>query len=415
MGSISALNTFNAEKNLCTNCHFDEQLCLFLVIQLYCPRTKEFIISDVTMTEFHPFPLHENDSQDRKRAPPRLPDGARPSEGCVLRRLASDFNQVVLITSHVEFPHVGELTQTAARFDALDQVVAFLFGERIDQVDRRLVDRENVGRGENPDVVGRRFRGARAGAVAVDRHAAHDGEIGDVPAEMIRHGLAAFDHAFHEVRSARPVVVSFAVQFALAARTRGATDRDVFEASAEAAHRVALKVRQNDHRVVVEKVLADVDFLEPLAALDRQRNVALFVHDVDGREGPAVRLEDLAVTGRRLTGTRIEDVALHDRGGHFRLEGLHPFARNDVGTVRFARMELQGRAARDVAVDELVEFQKSRRAQVLREVDLGAPVGGGAPRSGRFGGLERRRLQTSRHGRDGGEEITTTQHDFFSL
>ena len=162
-----------------------------------------------------------------------------------------------------------------------------------------------------------------------------------------------------------------------------------------------------------EEVLADVDFLEPLAALDRQRNVALFVHDVDGREGPAVRLEDLAVTGRRLTGTRIEDVALHDRGRHFRLEGLHPFARNDVGTVRFPRMELQSRTALDVAVDELVEFQKPRRAQVLREVDLGAPVGGGgAPRSGHFGGLERRRLQTSRHGRDGGEEITTTQHDF---
>lgn len=53
MGSISAPGTFTAEENLCTNCHFDEQLCLFLIIQLYCPRTKEFIISDVTMTEFH--------------------------------------------------------------------------------------------------------------------------------------------------------------------------------------------------------------------------------------------------------------------------------------------------------------------------------------------------------------------------
>ena len=230
---------------------------------------------------------------------------------------------------------------------------------------------------------------------------------------MIRHGLAAFDHAFHEVRSARPVVVSFAVQFALPLSARGAADGDVLEAPAEAAHRVALEVCENDHGVVVEKVLADVHFFEPLAALDRKRHVSVFIHDVDGREGPAVRLEDLAVTGRHLTGTRIEDVALHDRGGHFRLEGLHPFARNDVGTVRFACMELQGRAARDVAVDELVEFQKSRRAQVLREVDLGAPVGGGgAPQSGRFGGLERRRLQTSRHGRDGGEEITTTQHDF---
>ena len=230
---------------------------------------------------------------------------------------------------------------------------------------------------------------------------------------MVRHGLAALDHAFHEVRTARPVVVPFAVEFALALRTRGAADGDVLQAPAEAAHRVALEVRENDHGVVVEKVLADMDFLQPLAALDRQSHVAVFIHDVDGREGPAVRLQDFAVTRRRLTGTRVEDVAFHDRGGNFRLEGLHPFARNDVGTVRFARVKLERGAAGDVAVHELVELQKARGGEVLREVDLRASrAGGGRPLGGRFGGLERRRLQTSRHGRDGGEEITTTQHDF---
>lgn len=302
--------------------------------------------------------------------PRRRPSVIPPRD--VRFRSRSNFDQVVLVRPHVKFAHVGELAQTAARFDALDQIVTFLFGERINEVDRRLVDCENVGRGENPDVVGRRFRGARADAVAVDRHAAHDGKIRDVLAEMVRHGLAAFDHAFHEVRTARPVVVPFAVKFALPLSARGAADGDVLEAPAEAAHRVALEVCENDHGVVVEKVLADVHFFEPLAALDRKRHVSVFIHDVDGREGPAVRLQDFAVARRRLTGTRVENVAFHDRGGNFRLEGLHPFARNDVGTVRFARMELQGRAARDVAVDELVEFQKSRRAQVLREVDRNA-------------------------------------------
>ena len=155
-----------------------------------------------------------------------------------------------------------------------------------------------------------------------------------------------------------------------------------------------------------------MDFLQPLAALDRQSHVAVFIHDVDGREGPTVRLQDFAVTGRRLTGTRIEDVALHDRGGNFRLEGLHPFARNDVGAVWFARVKLQGGTAGDVAVHELVELQKTRGGEVLREVDLGAARAGGGTLGGRFGGLERGRLQASRHGRDGGEEITTTQHDF---
>ena len=119
--------------------------------------------------------------------PRRRPSVIPPRD--VRFRSRSNFDQVVLVRPHVKFAHVGELAQTAARFDALDQIVTFLFGERINEVDRRLVDCENVGRGENPDVVGRRFRGARADAVAVDRHAAHDGKIRDVLAEMVRHGL----------------------------------------------------------------------------------------------------------------------------------------------------------------------------------------------------------------------------------
>ena len=176
---------------------------------------------------------------------------------------------------------------------------------------------------------------------------------------------------------------------------------------------MALEVGEDDHGVVVEKVLADVDFFEPLAALDRERHVSVLIHDVDGREGPAVRLQDFAVTRGRLAGARVKDVAFHDRGGNFRLEGLHPFARNDVGAVGFTRVKFQGGAAGDVAVYELVELQKTGGGEVLREVDLGAArAGGGRSRGGRFGGLQGRGLHAARHGRDGSEEVSTTDHLF---
>ena len=74
-------------------------------------------------------------------------------------------------------------------------------------------------------------------------------------------------------------------------------------ASAIAAHAVSFEVREHDHGIVVEEMLADHELLQVKAARDRQRGVALFIHDVDGRKGPAVRLQDFPVSGRRLAGT----------------------------------------------------------------------------------------------------------------
>ena len=80
---------------------------------------------------------------------------------------------------------------------------------------------------------------------------------------MVDDSLARVRHVFHEVGAGRPLAVGLdVVDLFLPVFGRGAADRDVLEGASEAAHAVPLEVREDEHGVVVEEVLADHEFLE---------------------------------------------------------------------------------------------------------------------------------------------------------
>ena len=145
-----------------------------------------------------------------------------------------------------------------------------------------------------------------------------------------------------------------------------AADADVLVASAETALDVALEVRQYEQRVIVQHTLADMHFLEPLAALDRQRSRTVRVGDVHRAEGPAVDLQGLAVVLGRIAAALVIGVGFDDRrlrkaGGE---QLLHPGAREDVRALGLAGVQLHGHLAAEDGGDAVVDLLQT----LLREV-----------------------------------------------
>ena len=111
-----------------------------------------------------------------------------------------------------------------------------------------------------------------------------------------------------------------------------AADADVLVGATEAAHRVALEVREHEQRIVIQEMRADGHLREPLAALDGQHGRAGLIHDIDGREVPAVDGQRLPVLLRRvavtlIVGIRLDDLRLRQI---LRDELLDPRPRDDV-------------------------------------------------------------------------------------
>ena len=127
---------------------------------------------------------------------------------------------------------------------------------------------------------------------------------------------AAFGHALHEFFLAdAPLVFAFiGVNPFLADAPVRAADADILVRAAEAAHGVPLEMGQREERIVVQKILADGHLLEPLAVRHGEQRGALGVHNVYGREGPAVRLESFPVVFRRVAPVIVVGVRLDDGG-----------------------------------------------------------------------------------------------------
>ena len=153
----------------------------------------------------------------------------------------------------------------------------------------------------------------------------------------------------------------------------GAADADVLVGTAETALGVALEVGEGDHGIIVEQVVAHGHGLEPLATLHGDRHHALFVHDVDGAEGPAVDFQGLTVLLGRVAVALVVGVGLDDVGiGEVLLhQGFDPFARNDVGAVLFTGVELDAHAAGNLAIDFLVGLDKTFGGKVAGKVNNG--------------------------------------------
>ena len=124
-------------------------------------------------------------------------------------------------------------------------------------------------------------------------------------------------------------------------------------------------------------------FREPLAAADRKRGVAVFIHDVHiGKFRPAVFFQRSAVPLRGLAGACIEHVAFYDAGaGNPGQKAPYPFPGQNVGASRLSRMQLDGNVAGDVLIDHAVQPEQTFGAEISGEINLGE--GRGGPGKGR--------------------------------
>ena len=111
--------------------------------------------------------------------------------------------------------------------------------------------------------------------------------------------------------------------------------------------------------------------VKPLAANDGQRHGVFLVKDVNGAEGPAVDLQRLAVQLGGEAVALVVGVGLDDVGTLQVLlnEGLHPFARDDVGAILLARVQFHAHAALNHFVHLLVGHDQALGTQVAGEID----------------------------------------------
>ena len=136
---------------------------------------------------------------------------------------------------------------------------------------------------------------------------------------------------------------------------------------------MALEVREREHGVVVGQARADGHGVKPLATLDGPLNIALAVGDVHWAEGPTVDLEGLemllggvaiaSVVGVGLDDGRLGEVLVHELG--------HPLARDDVGPVLLAGMQLDGHLAIELVSHLGKGLAQAGCREVAREPDDG--------------------------------------------
>ena len=252
--------------------------------------------------------------------------------------------------------------------DAAEQVGGVVGGGHllvVDDVDAGLVEGDGVGAGEDA-VVFKFHGGGMVDAVAVDTHVVHHTDIDDALSllEVVRHGLGSCRHAFKEAvlvadelgrpkfghveffHLARRVDISLAV-------AAGATDAEVLQGTAVAAHWVTFEVVEGNHEVVVGHVSThDVVFDVPLV-LHRNADFIVLVHDID-REvvSETMPADDFPVNGRVvalvLLVTRtvaVGSVALHDGAIYFMHKVFDEFGLQVVGVTPLPCRDFHGHAA----------------------------------------------------------------------
>ena len=103
---------------------------------------------------------------------------------------------------------------------------------------------------------------------------------------------------------------------------------------------------EHQHRVIAIQMRSHRHGLEPTAARNRPWRSAVFIQDVNGRESPAVRNERFTMSGRCSPRPAVKRIRFNDHGVRQLIyERFHPFARQNVGAARFARMKLHRDAA----------------------------------------------------------------------
>lgn len=291
-----------------------------------------------------------------------------------------NIQQMILVISHPQLFHVGELAQAVAGLHALYQGVMVMLAQGVYQIYGSLIHGQDVGGGYNTDVRGDYRLCCHAFAVAGYGHVAKDVDIYDLIAEMIKDRFGGLGHALHEFFFGdAPLVVGslYGVNPFFPDASVCAADADVLIGSAEAAHGMSLKMSQGQEGVVVCQVLTYGHFFEPFAAFNREQSCAVLVHDVYGAEGPAVDLQGLpvrfgGVAVAFVVSVSLDDIAVRDIVFD---EGLYPRTRNDVRAVLFAGVQLDGYFAGQVAAYFLEYVMQSFCGEVFGEVYGGFVAG----------------------------------------
>ncbi len=198
--------------------------------------------------------------------------------------------------------------------DAAEQVGGVVGGGHllvVDDVHAGLVEGDGVGAGEDA-VVFKFHGGGMIDAVAVDAHIVHHIDVDDALPflEIVRHGLGCRCHTLKEavlvadvfgcpkfghiefLHLSRGVDVGFTV-------AAGATDAEVLQRAAVAAHRVTLEVVEGNHKVVVGDMAAHDVILDVPLVLHGDADFVVLIHNVH-REvvGKAVPADDFPVDCR---------------------------------------------------------------------------------------------------------------------
>ena len=125
-----------------------------------------------------------------------------------------------------------------SRLDSFEHGFVFVFRHRVDQIDARLVDGENIRRCEDTDVRCHDRLCIHAFAVAGNRHVAHDVNIRDILTKEIDRCLGRFGDALHQFlfRDRPHIIRAFLLMDPLLADASiRAADADVLIGTAEAA------------------------------------------------------------------------------------------------------------------------------------------------------------------------------------
>lgn len=135
---------------------------------------------------------------------------------------------------------------------------------------------------------------------------------------------------------------------------------------------MAFEVGQHQHGVIIQDMFADGQFRKPFPAGNGKAYVPVLIHDVDGAEGPAVGPQGFTMPFRGLPRTGIQNIAFHNAAvRNIRLESPDHFAGQNIRTMRFARMQLDGDLAAHAMIDAGIDLHQPFEADVLREKDLG--------------------------------------------
>ena len=229
----------------------------------------------------------------------------------------------------------------------------------VDKVNAGLIYRDGIGRNEHAHVL---YAGVlrHSAAVAVDGHVLHNVHIQGVAAEVLHNGGRSVRHRLEErVMVSRPEVVRIAdaVDILLAVGG-GDAYRQLLECSAVAARGVALEVREDEHRIILVDILADVILLDLFAVGDIKHLVGAFrVHYIDVEiMAPAVQLHGLPVVLGGVAPALVSGVALDDSSADMVDDGLPEFGTEEVLVADLTGVYLDGYIAGEIFSCQLNEF-----------------------------------------------------------